>query len=333
MLVISESRARRFVSMGGCIGVRYVSNSRCIPTPSSSRVPFGRIVDAAAVEIQWLPTELTALVGIHHRFAVSPDVFYTRTISYSLSYAVCPCISSGAPSPVVLVVRFLLVCCMQSRTAHLSDRRRRILVWPFEALYVSSCWASEDKALVSSHYQTSLDWLWSRRVTLFIHDLRLIMNPIIDRFCSSDSGAFTFNSSYAARRRRHRSRNSHFNKRIHCRLIKEWSSTNKVFVPSRGQTMREWLSSSLVTRFIRNSKWAVYMRIDCCCLCVSGAAASRHRRRPRIVHPRGQLWDFAPCVVQRYTTSRRVTSWFEEWRSAHGYLYVWHAYILNSIVM
>ena len=118
-------------------------------------MPFRRIVDAAS-ERQWLPTELTTLVGIH-RFAVSPGVFYIWTISYSLSDAVCPCISSEAPSPVVLVVRFLLVCCLHTRTEHLSDQRRCILVWPFEALYSLSSRASEDNEIVSSRDQTSLD--------------------------------------------------------------------------------------------------------------------------------------------------------------------------------
>ena len=189
----------------------------------------------------------------------------------------------GAPSPEVLVVRFLLVCCVHTRTAHLSDQRRRILVWPFEALYSSSCWASEDKERVYSREQTSLDCLSSRRVTLFIHDLRLIVNLRIDRCCPRDSGAVTSNSSYAARHSWHTSMNSRqrlrfswpFNRRIPRRLIKVWSSANKLLVPSRGHTMREWLSHSLVTRFICDSKLAVYMGIDCCCLCVSGAAVSK----------------------------------------------------------
>ena len=50
-------------------------------------------------------------------------------------------------------------------------------------------------------------------------------------------------------------------------------------------------------------------------------------RPPRIVRPRRQLWDFAHCVVQRYTstdTSRGESSWNEEWRSAHDYCYFWH---------
>ena len=109
------------------------------PTPSSSLVSFRRIVDAAAVERQWLPMELKKKVVEIHSFAVSPDVFYIWTISYSLSDPVCPCISSGASSPVVLFIRFLLVCCLHTHTAHLSDQRLRILVWPFEALYTSSC--------------------------------------------------------------------------------------------------------------------------------------------------------------------------------------------------
>ena len=184
---------------------------------------------------------------------------------------------------MVLVVRFLLVCCVHTRTAHLSDQRRRILVWLFEALYYSSCRASEDKERVCSRDQTSLDWLSSRRVTLFIHDLRLIVNLRIDRCCPRDSGAVTSNRSYAARHSWHTSMNlrqrllfsSPFNRRIHRRLIKVWSSTNKLLVPSRGQTKRECLSHSLVTRFIRDRKCAVYTRIDCCCLCVSGAAASK----------------------------------------------------------
>ena len=36
MLVISESMSRRFVSMGGCIGVRNVSNSSSSSSSSSS---------------------------------------------------------------------------------------------------------------------------------------------------------------------------------------------------------------------------------------------------------------------------------------------------------
>ena len=86
-----------------------------------------RIVDAATAERQLSPTELTTPVG-SHRFAVFPDVFELWAISYLQADAVCSCTSSGVPSLAVSIVRFLLVCCAHTRTAHLSDQRRRILV-------------------------------------------------------------------------------------------------------------------------------------------------------------------------------------------------------------
>ena len=58
-------------------------------------------------------------------------------------------------------------------------------------------------------------------------------------------------------------------------LIKVWYSPDKIRVSSLGQTMRDWLSYWLVTGFIRDRNLAVYRHIDCCCLCVSGAAASK----------------------------------------------------------
>ena len=156
MLVISESRARRVVSMGGCIGVRNVSNSR----GSTNAIFLTCAIYTNSLLSSGRKTVVTSganNAGRHPPFAVSPDVFCIRTISYSLSDAVCPCISSGVPSPVMLVVQNPLVCCVYTRTEHLSDRRGRIPVWHFLALYSSSCPASEDKELVYSRDQTSLD--------------------------------------------------------------------------------------------------------------------------------------------------------------------------------
>ena len=118
MLVISESRSCRVVSMGGFIGVRNVSNNR-----GSTNAIF---LTCAIYANSWCSSGRKTVVanGANNAGRNPP-----------LSDAVCPCTSSGVPSPVVLVVRFLLVRCVYTRTEHLSDQRRRIPVLPFLALH------------------------------------------------------------------------------------------------------------------------------------------------------------------------------------------------------
>ena len=121
------------------------------------------------------------------------------------------------------------------------------------------------------------------RVTRFICYRRLTVDLRIDRLCPVVSGRAASNSLYAAWHSRHTMTNSRhhllcsspFNKHLHCQFIQVWSSSNKRRVSSLGQTVREWLSHSLVTRVICNSNLPVYLRTDCCWLYVSGAAAPR----------------------------------------------------------